>query len=61
MTPNQKILFDAFNAFGRLAILYLCKRRISISGGKAIPIEDAMKKMRQALERDKEKTLASST
>ena len=49
MTPNQKRVYEAYQAAGWSAHFYPRKRVISLNGFRTLPVAQAVKKMRDCL------------
>ena len=53
MNSIQKTIFDAYNASGRLAFYHPKKEKISLNGGRSMATAEAVKRMSNAMERDR--------
>lgn len=49
MTPKQQAIFNAFNSNGWCAFYFPRKKTISISGGRAKPIKEQIRRMSELL------------
>lgn len=50
---SAHLLVDAYRATGRLAFIRPRKRTVSLNGGRNLPLNEAIKAMRETIERSK--------